>query len=122
MQDNQNLPHSPLRLDETQKLTLFGACDGIQNQGNRELSDRVNPVGASVHRCTCQKMKEPMRMLDTVGSDQTLLSSIAVCSLPEKLELPRDTQQHWGLTGEVANQDDLHDLPASGESLIAIVG
>ena len=45
MQDDQSLPHSPLRLNEAKKLALLGASDGVQNQGDRELSHRVNPVG-----------------------------------------------------------------------------
>jgi hypothetical protein len=45
MQDDQSLPHSPLRLDEAKKLALLGASDGVQNQGDRQLSHRVDPVG-----------------------------------------------------------------------------
>jgi len=34
-----------LRLDEAKKLALLGACDGVQDEGDRQLSHRVNPVG-----------------------------------------------------------------------------
>ncbi len=43
-QSNNNA-HSPLRLDEAKKLALLGAGDGVQDQGDRQLSHRVNPVG-----------------------------------------------------------------------------
>ncbi len=43
--NNNNNAHSPLRLDEAKKLALLGACDGVQDEGDRQLSHRVNPVG-----------------------------------------------------------------------------